>query len=47
MELIRENNYVVRLIRRIPYSDPQTRVQMAEVEETLCRYVDDFCNGFL
>ncbi len=46
MEMIRENHYVARLIRRIPYSDPQTRSQMEEVEETLCRYVDDFCEGF-
>lgn len=45
MEIIRENNYVVRLIRRIPYSNPETKRQMAEVEETLCRYVEDFCAG--
>ncbi|MEY8483483.1 HD domain-containing protein [Lachnospiraceae bacterium 48-21] len=45
MEMIRENNYVARLLGRIPYSNPQTRAQAAEVEETLCRYVEDFCRG--
>lgn len=43
MEIIRQNDYVGRLIRRIPYSNPETKVQMAEVEETLCRYAENFC----
>lgn len=42
MNMIQENDYVKRLIRRIPYSDPQTRLQMAEVEEMLCRYTEEF-----
>lgn len=45
MEIIRENDYVERLIRRIPYSNPRTQEQMAEVEETLCEYVDCFIAG--
>lgn len=47
MEMIRENDYIMRLIGRIPYSDPRTRAQMAEVEKTLCKYAEDFLQGIL
>lgn len=42
MDMIRENDYIKRLIRRIPYSNPQTKVQMGEVEEMLLRYAEEF-----
>lgn len=42
MDMIVENDYIKRLIRRIPYSNPQTKVQMAEVEEMLLRYAEEF-----
>lgn len=42
MEIIRENDYVKRMIRRIPYSDPKVQEQMEEVEETLHEYVENF-----
>ncbi|MEZ3486048.1 MAG: HD domain-containing protein [Lachnospiraceae bacterium] len=42
MEIICENNYVERLIGRIPYSNPQTREQMAEVRDLLDWYVQKF-----
>lgn len=38
MELILEHDYVERLIRRIPYSDPQTREQMEEIRDMLLQY---------
>ena len=40
--MILENNYVDRLIDRIPYSNPQAKEQMAEVRETLSRYAAEF-----
>ena len=42
MEIIRENDYVERLVRRIPYSNPTAQEQMAEVEEMLREYVESF-----
>ncbi|MXP74879.1 HD domain-containing protein [Lachnospiraceae bacterium WCA-9-b2] len=42
MDMIRENDYIKRLIRRIPYSNPQTKVQMGEVEEMLLRNAEEF-----
>lgn len=42
MDMIVENDYIKRLIRRIPYSNSQTKVQMAEVEEMLLRYAEEF-----
>jgi uncharacterized domain HDIG len=42
MDMIRENDYIKRLVRRIPYSNPQTKVQMGEVEEMLLRYAEEF-----
>lgn len=41
MELICEHNYVEKLIRRIPYSEPQTRIQMEEVERMLRQYCEE------
>lgn len=41
MELICEHDYVERLIRRIPYSDPQTSRQMEEVRDMLRQYCKD------
>ena len=41
MELICEHDYVERLIRRIPYSEPQTRIQMEEVEKMLRQYCEE------
>lgn len=38
MDLICENDYVNRLIQRIPYSDRQTRKQMEEIREMLLQY---------
>lgn len=38
MEIICEHDYVERLIKRIPYSDPQTRRQMEEVRDMLRQY---------
>lgn len=43
MEMIQENDYINRLINRIPYSNPQAKVQMAEVQEALGQYVKEFC----
>lgn len=34
-DIIREHDYVARLIDRIPYSNPQTKVQMDEVRKIL------------
>ncbi len=42
MDMIQENDYIKRLVRRIPYSNPQTKVQMGEVEEMLLRYAEEF-----
>ena len=41
-DIIREHDYVTRLIGRIPYSDPQDRLQMDEVQKTLYEYMADF-----
>ncbi len=41
-DIIREHDYVTRLIDRIPYSNPQTRVQMDEVRTTLYAYMKNF-----
>lgn len=45
MELICEHDYVERLIRRIPYSEPQTRRQMEEVGNMLRQYCKDRLAG--
>lgn len=41
-DIIREHDYVTRLIGRIPYSDPQARLQMDEVQKTLYEYMAAF-----
>lgn len=41
-DIIREHDYVTRLIDRIPYSDPLAKEQMAEVGATLHEYMVNF-----
>lgn len=41
LDIVEENNYVRRLIHRIPYSHPETRRTMEELEEHLVRYVHE------
>lgn len=41
-DIIREHDYVTRLIGRIPYSDPKARVQMDEVRRSLHEYMMNF-----
>ena len=38
-EMIREEQYVSRLVGRIPYANPETAEQMKEISEVLERYV--------
>ena len=38
-DIIEENNYIERLIARIPYSNPETAEQMLEIKEGLKQYV--------
>lgn len=38
-EMIREEQYVSRLVERIPYANPETAEQMKEISEVLERYV--------
>lgn len=38
MEIIDENNYIEKLIQRIPYSNPQTKSQMEDVRDMLLQY---------
>lgn len=40
LEMIREENYVARLVGRIPYSNPETAREMREIQESLERYVN-------
>ncbi len=42
MDIIAENNYISRIIRRIPYSNPNTAKQMNEIE----RYVKNYAESF-
>lgn len=41
-DIIREHDYVTRLIGRIPYSAPKARVQMDEVRRSLHEYMMNF-----
>lgn len=41
-DIIREHDYMTRLIGRIPYSDPKARVQMDEVRRSLHEYMMNF-----
>ena len=41
LDIVEENDYVQRLIRRIPYFHPESRSTMEELEEQLVRYVHE------
>ena len=41
LDIVEENDFVRRIIRRIPYSNPATRESMEELEKRLLRYVHD------
>lgn len=41
LDIVEENDYVRRLIHRIPYHQPETRRAMEELEVRLVRYVHD------
>lgn len=38
-KIIEKEDYVSRMIRRIPYADPETAGQMNEIRQTLLRYI--------
>ncbi len=40
MDIIKENDYISRIIRRIPYSNPKTAEQMNEIEGYMKQYVE-------
>lgn len=39
LDIVVENDYVSRIIRRIPYSNPKTKEQMQRIEDHLNQYV--------
>ncbi len=39
LEIVRENDFVRRIIGRIPYSDPETAKTMKELEKNLLEYI--------
>ena len=41
LDIVEENDYVRRIIRRIPYSNPATRETMEELERRLLQYVHE------
>lgn len=41
LDIVEENDYVRRIIRRIPYSNPATREKMEELERRLLQYVHE------
>ena len=41
LDIVEENDYVRRLIHRIPYLDPETGRVMEELEKRLVRYVNE------
>ncbi len=43
--IIRKEDYVTRMIARIPYSDPETAARMEEIEETLNQYIGEQLAG--
>ena len=45
LDIVEENDYVRRLIRRIPYLDPETGRVMAELERRLVKYVSEAKKG--
>lgn len=42
MDIILENDYLAKTVRRIPYSDPQTALQMKEIELHIEKYMRSF-----
>ena len=42
MDIIVENDYISRIIRRIPYSNPNTAKQMNEIEHYVKNYAERF-----
>lgn len=40
LEIVKENDHVRRIIRRIPYTEPSTRQTMEELEKKLLEYVE-------
>lgn len=42
MDIVEENNYVSRLVKRIPYSDPDTAAQMPVIQRHIEKYVREF-----
>lgn len=41
MDIIEENDYISRIIRRIPYSNPKTAAQMERIEAYVKQYAQD------
>lgn len=41
MDIIIENDYISKIIRRIPYSNPKTAEQMQEIEMYMKQYAED------
>ena len=41
LDIVEENDFVRRIIRRIPYSNPATREAMEELEKRLLKYVHE------
>lgn len=41
LDIIEENNYVQRIIQRIPYSNPDTKRVMKELEKKITKYVHE------
>lgn len=39
--IIREENYIPRMMERIPYFEPETASQMGEIKETLLQYIGE------
>ena len=39
LDIVEENDFVRRIIRRIPYTNPATRDTMEELEDRLVEYV--------
>lgn len=42
MDIVAENNYIDRLIQRIPYTDPDTARQMQEIQIHAEKYIKEF-----
>ena len=42
MDIVAENNYIEKLVHRIPYSDPDTAVQMPVIQRHIEKYVREF-----